>query len=176
MRLTARILLLSCALLALLLVVPSGTAQAQTPLTLEAVPVLGASSPSVDGWGELYLRLENTTDQPLNGFLELHAEPISRGGFHSGSLGPDRALSRAPFALAGKGRVSLLLPIGTASAEPRARSDSRLRRPASKALSTVRSNLVSDRGFSTKSKAPKRVASTAVSTVPWPDIITTGQS
>ncbi len=57
-----------------------------------------------------------------------------------------------------------------------ARSDSRLRRPASSARSTVRSSLASDSGFSTKSKAPRRVASTAVSTVPCPDIITTGQS
>jgi hypothetical protein len=39
----------------------------------------------------------------------------------------------------------------------------------------VRSSFCSDSGFSTKSKAPRRVASTAVSTVPWPDIITTGQ-
>ena len=34
----------------------------------------------------------------------------------------------------------------------------------------------SDSGFSTKSNAPRRVASTAVSTVPCPDIMTTGQS
>ena len=47
--------------------------------------------------------------------------------------------------------------------------------PASKARSTVRSSFCSDSGFSTKSKAPRRVASTAVSTVPWPDIMTTGQ-
>ena len=40
--------------------------------------------------------------------------------------------------------------------------------PASSARSTVRSSLASDSGFSTKSKAPSRVASTAVSTVPWP--------
>ena len=62
--------------------------------------------------------------------------------------------------------VSLLLPMGSASAEPCARSDRRLRRPASSARSTVRSSLVSDSGFSTKSNAPRRVASTAVSTVP----------
>ncbi len=52
----------------------------------------------------------------------------------------------------------------------------RLRLPASSARSTVRSSLVSDSGFSTKSNAPRRVASTAVSTVPCPLIITTGQS
>ncbi len=51
----------------------------------------------------------------------------------------------------------------------------RLRLPASSARSTVRSSFCSDSGFSTKSKAPRRVASTAVSTVPWPDIMTTGQ-
>jgi hypothetical protein len=37
---------------------------------------------------------------------------------------------------------------------------------ASSARSTVRSSLARDMGFSTKSKAPSRVASTAVSTVP----------
>ena len=42
----------------------------------------------------------------------------------------------------------------------------RLRLPASRARSTVRSSFCSDSGFSTKSKAPRRVASTAVSTVP----------
>ena len=31
-------------------------------------------------------------------------------------------------------------------------------------------------GFSTKSKAPSLVALTAVSTVPWPEIMTTGRS
>ena len=51
-----------------------------------------------------------------------------------------------------------------------------LRLPASSARSTVRSSFCSDSGFSTKSKAPRRVASTAVSTVPWPDIMTTGQN
>jgi hypothetical protein len=66
--------------------------------------------------------------------------------------------------------------MGTASVGPWVRADRRLRRPASSARSTVRSSLVSDSGFSTKSKAPRRVASTAVSTVPCPDIITTGQS
>jgi len=66
--------------------------------------------------------------------------------------------------------------MGAARLDACERSDRRLRRPASRARSTVRSSFVSDSGFSTKSKAPRRVASTAVSTVPWPDIITTGQS
>ena len=72
--------------------------------------------------------------------------------------------------------VTLPLPMGTARDAPWARAERRLRRPASSARSTVRSSLVSERGFSTKSNAPSRVASTAVSTVPCPDIITTGQS
>ncbi len=68
-----------------------------------------------------------------------------------------------------------LLPIGALSADPRSLPDWRWRRPASSARSTVRSSFASDSGFSTKSKAPRRVASTAVSTVPCPDIMTTGQ-
>jgi hypothetical protein len=83
-------------------------AHAQSALSLDAAPVLGPSSPSVDGWGQLYLRLENSGDQPLSGFLELHSEPTSRGALRS--LPKARALSRAPFAIAGKSRVSLLLP------------------------------------------------------------------
>src|SRR5579883_2010635 len=71
--------------------------------------------------------------------------------------------------------ISLLLPAGTISAGTRSLPDWRRRLPASSALSTVRSSFASESGFSTKSNAPSRVASTAVSTVPWPDIITTGQ-
>ena len=46
--------------------------------------------------------------------------------------------------------------------------------PRNKARSTAASSLGRAMGFSRKSKAPTRVASTAVSMVPWPDIITTG--
>jgi hypothetical protein len=98
-RSVARLLPLLCVLLGLTL----GTrqARAQSALTLEAVSVLGPGSPSVDGWGQVYVRLENSGPSSLGGFLELHA----LGGGRSA-----RALSRAPFALAPKGRVSLLLP------------------------------------------------------------------
>ena len=71
--------------------------------------------------------------------------------------------------------IALLLPIGTISDGESSLPDWRRRLPASSARSTVRSSLASDSGFSTKSNAPRRVASTAVSTVPWPDIMTTGQ-
>jgi hypothetical protein len=42
------------------------------------------------------------------------------------------------------------------------------------ARAMVDSSLESPIGFSRKSNAPMRVASTAVSIVPWPDIMTTG--
>ncbi|HEY3668022.1 MAG TPA: hypothetical protein VGL19_18595, partial [Polyangiaceae bacterium] len=97
----ARLLPLLCAFFAATLC--SRSAAAQNPLSIEAVPVLGAGSPSVDGWGEVYVRLENSSAGSFSGFLELR----SLGG---GSRSGPRTLSRAPFALAAKGRVSLLLP------------------------------------------------------------------
>lgn len=99
MRSVARLLTLLCVLLGF---ATARRASAQSLLTVEAVPVLGVGSPSVDGWGEVYVRLENNGATPLSGFLELHA-------LGSGRAGP-RTLSRAPFALAPKGKVSLLLP------------------------------------------------------------------
>ena len=45
---------------------------------------------------------------------------------------------------------------------------------ASSARRTASRSFAVDRGFSRKSYAPSRVASTAVSTVPWPDIMITG--
>src|SRR5206468_1123785 len=83
-------------------------ARAQSALSVEATSVLGPGSPAVDGWGELSIRLENSGDQALSGFVELHAEAPVRGALRS--LPPSRALSRAPFAVAAKSRVSLLLP------------------------------------------------------------------
>ena len=101
-----RVLALLSALVALAF--SAHPAQAQSALSLEGTPVLGASSPSTDGWGELYLRLENSGDQALSGFVELHADQALHGGLRS--LPPARALSRAPFAVAAKSRVTLLLP------------------------------------------------------------------
>ena len=101
MSLVARLLPIVCALLTWLLSVPA--AHAQSALKVEAVPVLGPSSPTVDGWGEIYVRLENSAATPISGFVELQA---LYGGGHRTS----RTLSRAPFAVAGKSRVNLLLP------------------------------------------------------------------
>ncbi len=67
------------------------------------------------------------------------------------------------------------MPTGATSDGTSVRCAWRRRLPASSARSAVRSSLAMDSGFSTKSKAPRRVASTAVSTVPCPDSMTTGQ-
>jgi len=99
-RLTARLASLVCALLSLLL--SPRWAQADSPLQLEAVPVLGANSPSVDGWGEIYVRLENSGATQWSGYVELRSTLSGRGA--------QRTLSRAPFAIAPKSRVNLLLP------------------------------------------------------------------
>ena len=95
-----RLCWLVCVLLAVLSLPKQ--AFAQSALKLEAVPVLGAGSPSLDGWGQIYLRLENSGASPLSGFVELRVVHSGRGAM--------RTLSRAPFAIAAKSRVSLLLP------------------------------------------------------------------
>lgn len=100
MRLPARLAPFVCALLSLLLV--PRWAKADSALKLEAVPVLGANSPSVDGWGEIYVRLENSGLSQFSGYVELHSAVVGRGAL--------RTLSRAPFSIAPKGRLSLLLP------------------------------------------------------------------
>jgi len=89
-----------CGLLSLLLC--PRWANADSRLKVEAVPILGANSPSVDGWGEVYVRLENSGLVPFNGYVELRSAQLGRGAL--------RALSRAPFSIAPKSRVSLLLP------------------------------------------------------------------
>ncbi|MEO6599810.1 MAG: hypothetical protein ABIQ16_08065, partial [Polyangiaceae bacterium] len=93
---------LLCALLALLaLLAFSRVASAQSALSVEVVPVLGAGGPSVDGWGELSIGLENSSTGAISGFVELR-EVSGRNA--------TRVMSRAPFAVAAKGRVHLLLP------------------------------------------------------------------
>ena len=100
MRLPARLASFVCVLLSLLFC--SHWAQADSALKLSAVPVLGANSPSVDGWGEVYVRLENKAALPLHGYVELRSSWVGRGA--------QRTLSRAPFSLTPKGRINLLLP------------------------------------------------------------------
>ena len=100
MRKFAALASLFCALLSLLL--GARSAKADSQLKLEAVPVLGANSPSLDGWGEVYVRLENSGTTQLSGFIELRSM--------LGGRAASRTLSRAPFSIAAKGRVNLLLP------------------------------------------------------------------
>src|SRR6185369_11103221 len=93
---------LACLIAALLsLLLGARSAKADSALKLEAVPALGANSPALDGWGEIYVRLENSGSTQVNGFVELRAGLGGR---------PARTLSRAPFSIAPKGRVNLLLP------------------------------------------------------------------
>jgi len=99
-RLLARLACFASVLLWLLLC--PGQARAESALKLDAAPVLGVSSPSVDGWGEVYVRLENGGALPLSGSVELRAVVVGRSAA--------RTLSRAPFSIAAKGRVNLLLP------------------------------------------------------------------
>ncbi|HET7539689.1 MAG TPA: hypothetical protein VFK05_07450 [Polyangiaceae bacterium] len=100
MRQLVRLASLLCALLCSLL--GPRSAHAVGPLSLEAVPILGANSPSVDGWGEIYVRLENSGPAQLSGNVELRAASVGRAAA--------RSVSRAPFSIAPKGRVNLLLP------------------------------------------------------------------
>ena len=98
MRLPARLasfVSVVCGLLWLLLA--PRWAKADSALKLESVPVLGSNSPSVDGWGEVYVRLENGGTAQFSGFVELRTAAVGRG--------QPRTLSRAPFAIAAKGRV-----------------------------------------------------------------------
>lgn len=93
----------ACVCLALLfLLLGPRAAQADSALKVEAVPALGANSPALDGWGEVYVRLENSGTSQLSGYVELRAAPGGRPSL--------RTLSRAPFSIAPKGRVNLLLP------------------------------------------------------------------
>ncbi len=71
----------------------------------------------------------------------------------------------------------MVSPFQTISCLPRRRSRSRFsrsRRPSFSAFSTVSSSFSVEIGFSRKSRAPRRVARTAISMCAWPDIMTTG--
>lgn len=87
---------------------PEPSAAAAAPagpaaLLLDAVPLLGPGSPAGERWLITVVRLVNTTDQQLEGHVELTSEL-------SWSRGEKRLRTRAPFAVAGKARVTLQLP------------------------------------------------------------------
>lgn len=73
------------------------------PLLLDAVPLLGVASPAGERWLITVVRLVNTTEQQIEGQIELTSELAWRSG-------DQRLRSRAPFAVAAKGRVTLQLP------------------------------------------------------------------
>jgi hypothetical protein len=85
----------------------SGTAPPGTPppraLALDAVPVMGPDAPGGERWLGTVVRLTNFGEQQVEGNVELTSElPWSKD---------DRLLiTRAPFAVAGKQRVTLQLP------------------------------------------------------------------
>ena len=70
---------------------------------LEPTPVLGAGTPTSPGWFSVAVHLSNSGDAQIAGTLELSSEL---------SYAPATAhvVTRAPFGVAGKGRVTLMLP------------------------------------------------------------------
>ncbi|MEB2313564.1 MAG: hypothetical protein OZ921_13895 [Sorangiineae bacterium] len=72
-------------------------------LALDAAATLGSGSPITDGWFSIVVRLENLGDERLDGTLEA----TSALTYVNGSA----VVTRAPFSLAGKGLVSLELPV-----------------------------------------------------------------
>lgn len=90
--------------LMLLFALPSAAATPKkTALIVEASPVLGASTPTCPGWFSIEVRLSNSSDAQITGTLELVSElAYSRNTAH--------IVTRAPFGVAGKGRVTLELP------------------------------------------------------------------
>lgn len=83
---------------------PSTSAAAAGPaLVLEPMPVLGNGVPGGDGWFVTAVRVSNPGEAQIEGTLELTSElPYDSDGV--------RVITRAPFAVAGKGRVTVQLP------------------------------------------------------------------
>lgn len=91
------------ALCATLLLLTRVSAAEDGTLHLSAVAVLGQDVPSGSGWFSCAVRLENRADTQLEGTVELTSEiPWTSGSAI--------VLTRAPFSLAGKGKVALELP------------------------------------------------------------------
>lgn len=94
--------LMCCA--ALLVLSLSSHSRAQSSgLLIGAAPLLGSDAPAGGGWFGCVVQLHNTTDAQLEGVLELIAEV-------PWSSDEQRIVTQAPFAVAGKGRVSVQLP------------------------------------------------------------------
>lgn len=72
-------------------------------LLLEAAPLLGPSVPDDGGWRSVRVRIENSSNQLLSGSLQIE----TRSGF---ARGAPELTTVLPFAVAGKGHVSLEAP------------------------------------------------------------------
>ncbi len=93
-----------CALVVALLSASRVTAApTKSPLIVEPLPVLGAGTPACPGWSSVAVRLSNPGDAQITGTLEL----VSELSYASDQA---RIVTRAPFGVAGKGRVTLALP------------------------------------------------------------------
>jgi hypothetical protein len=72
-------------------------------LGIDAIPLLGPGAPAGDRWQQSLVRLENKTDQQIDG----HVEVVSTLGYGGDAM---EFPSRAPFSIAAKGRVTIQLP------------------------------------------------------------------
>lgn len=100
--------------LALCLLPSVAPAQTAPPtLVLEALPVLGSGLSGGEAWFDCVLRVYNAGDAQVEGDLELVAQ-------HPWSGDAGKVVARAPFAVVGKARVLVQLPIhGFNTAPPR---------------------------------------------------------
>jgi hypothetical protein len=98
--------------LALCVLVTQSAGAQPSALLLEPIAMLGANTPGGDGWFTIGVRITNSSDAQIEGNLELTSEL---------PYGSDqiRVITRAPFGVAGKGRVTVQLPThGFAQAPP----------------------------------------------------------
>jgi hypothetical protein len=85
---------------------PSDSHAAGPPLDLELEPLLGPSSPGVDGWMSAQIHLENRTNEVLRGTLSVEAEVA----WSHGAGGPRNATD-VPFSIAPRSEVRLEVPV-----------------------------------------------------------------
>lgn len=76
------------------------------PLGMDLEPLLGPSSPGVDGWMSAQVRLENRTGEVLRGTLSVEAEVA----WARGSGGPRNATD-VPFSIAPRSEVNVEVPV-----------------------------------------------------------------
>lgn len=80
---------------------PAGPAP--SVLVLDAIPLLGGGAPGGERWMSVLIRVHNLGEQQIEGHLELESS-LPYGGDDT------RLVTRAPFGVAGKSRVTVQLP------------------------------------------------------------------